>query len=44
MYEIDLSTVMLIGLDDYKTKVITLNDEFIVEVDSKKLMDNSCKT
>ena len=43
MYEIDLSTVMLIGLDDYRTKIITLDDEFIVEYDSKKLIDNSCK-
>jgi len=43
MYEIDLSTVMLIGLDDNKTKVITLDDEFVVEIDSKKIIDNSCK-
>ena len=43
MYEIDLSTVMLIGLDDYKTKVITLDGEFIIDIDSKKIIDNSCK-
>ena len=43
MYEIDLSTVMLIGLDDDKTKVITLDNEFIIDIDSKKIMDNSCK-
>ena len=43
MYEIDLSTVMLIGLDDEKTKVITLDSEFIIDTDSKKIVDNSCK-
>ena len=43
MYEIDLSTVMLIGLDDIKTKVITMDDDFILDIDSKKLIDNSCK-
>ena len=43
MYEIDLSTVMLIGIDDFKTKVVTLDNEFIIDIDSKKIMDNSCK-
>ena len=43
MYEIDLSTLMLIGLDDEKTKIITLDDEFIINIDSKKIIDNSCK-
>ena len=43
MYEIDLSTVMLIGIDESKTKVVTLEDEFILDIDSKKIMDNSCK-
>ena len=43
MYEIDLSTVMLIGIDESKTKVVTLDDEFIFDIDSKKIMDNSCK-
>ena len=43
MYEIDLSTVMLIGIDESKTKVVTLDDEFIIDIDSKKIMDNSCK-
>jgi len=43
MYEIDLSTVMLIGLDEYKTKIITLDNEFILDLDSKKIIDNSCK-
>ena len=43
MYEIDLSTVMLIGLDDVKTKIITMDNEFILDIDSKKIIDNSCK-
>ena len=43
MYEIDLSTVMLIGIDDDKTKVITLDNEFIINLDSKKIIDDSCK-
>ena len=43
MYEIDLSTVMLIGIDEYKTRVITVDGEFIVDVDTKKIIDNSCK-
>jgi len=43
VYEIDLSTVMLIGIDESKTKVVTLEDEFILDIDSKNIMDNSCK-
>jgi len=43
MYEIDLSTVMLVGLDDIKTKIITMDNEFILDIDSKKIIDNSCK-
>ena len=43
MYEIDLSTVMLVGLDDIKTKIITMDNEFVLDIDSKKIIDNSCK-
>ena len=43
MYEIDLSTLMLIGIDEYKTRVITIDSEFIVNFDTKKIIDNSCK-
>lgn len=43
MYEIDLSTVMLIGINEDKTKVITTDSEFIINCDSKKIIDNSCK-
>ena len=43
MVEIDLSTLMLIGIDEFNTKVITFDTEFIVDVNSKKIVDNSCK-
>jgi competence protein ComK len=43
MYEIDLSTLLLIGIDDDTTKVITMDNEFIIDVNSKKIIDNSCK-
>lgn len=43
MYEIDLSTVMLIGIDDNNTKVVTFDSEFIINESSKRIIDNSCK-
>ena len=43
MYEIDLSTLLLIGLNDESTKVVTTEGEFIVNNYSKKIIDNSCK-
>lgn len=43
MYEIDLSTLMLIGIDDSRTLVVTLDKEFIVDECAKKIIDNSCK-
>ena len=43
MYEIDLSTLMLIGIDENKTKIITFDNEFIVDLSTKKIIDNSCK-
>lgn len=43
MYEIDLSTLMLIGLDDVSTKVVTADNEFIIKESCKKIMDNSCR-
>ena len=43
MYEINLSTLMLIGIDDKSTKVITTTDEFIVSESSKKIIDDSCR-
>lgn len=43
MYEIDLSTLMLIGIDDETTKVVTLDDEFIIKLSSKSIIQNSCE-
>ena len=43
MYEIDLSTLMLIGIDDSRTLVVTLEKEFIVDECAQKIIDNSCK-
>ena len=43
MYEIDLSTLMLIGIDDETTKIVTSENEFIIRESCKKIMDNSCK-
>ena len=43
MYEIDLSTLILIGLDEVTTRVITTDRDFIVNESSKKIIDNSCR-
>ena len=43
MYEIDLSTIMLIGIDEETTKVVTTESEYIINCNSKKIIDNSCK-
>lgn len=43
MPEIDLSTLMLIGLNDNLTRIITIDDEFIFKESCKKLLDNSCR-
>ena len=43
MYEIDLSTLMLISINDESTKVITKDEEFIVNFSVKKIIDNSCR-
>ena len=43
MYEIDLSTIMLIGINDSTTKIITINDEFIVNISAKKIIGESCR-
>lgn len=42
MYEIDASTIMLIGIDNENTKVITTEDEFIINESSKNIINNSC--
>ena len=43
MYEIDLSTLMLIGIDDNTTKIVTTEKEFIIKESCKKIIDDSCK-
>ena len=43
MYEINLSTLMLIGLDDKSTKIVTSEDEFICNYCSKDIINNACK-
>lgn len=43
MYEIDLSTLMLIGIDDNTTKVITIDNEFIIGESCRTIIDNSCR-
>ncbi len=43
MYEIDLSTLMLIGINDESTKIITVDNEFVVNESCKKIVDNSCR-
>ena len=43
MYEIDLSTLILIGINDEATRVITSENDFVVKTDSKSIINNSCK-
>lgn len=43
MAEIDLSTLMLIGLEEEQTKVVTNDNEFIVNCSAKKIIEDSCK-
>lgn len=43
MYEIDLSTLLLIGIDDVSTKIVTLDGELIINDNSKDIINNSCK-
>lgn len=43
MYEINLSTLMLIGSDDNSTRIVTMEEDLIVNTSCKKIVDNSCK-
>lgn len=43
MYEIDLSTLLLISEENNTTRVITYDGEFVVEENVKKIIDNSCR-
>ena len=42
MYEIDMSTLMLIGQDDGTTKVITKVKDFVVQDNAKSIIEHSC--
>ena len=43
MYEIDLSTLMLIGIDDKSTKVVTTMNDFIINMSCRDIIERSCK-
>ena len=43
MYEIDLSTLLLIGIDEKTTKVVDFNGEYIIKECSKNIVNYSCK-
>lgn len=43
MYEIDLSTLMLIGIDELSTRIVTFNDDFVINDDCKNIINESCK-
>lgn len=42
MYEIDLSTLLLISLNDESTKVVTFDSEFIINCNVKDIINKSC--
>ena len=42
-YEIDISTLIIIGLSLDKSKVITSDNEYVVNCSSTDIVDNSCK-
>lgn len=44
MYEINGDTLCLIEIDNYNTKVIEKNEEFIVKENIHKIVDESCKS
>jgi len=43
MYEIDLSTLMLIGLNDISTRIVTMDNDFVVNQNCREIINNSCK-
>ena len=42
-YEINSGTVAVIPIDDNSTKIVELEQEFVVMENSMKIIDNSCK-
>ena len=43
MHEIDLSTLLLIGIDDISTKIVSYDEDLIVNNSCKEIVNNSCK-
>lgn len=43
MYEIDLSTLLLIGIDEKTTKVVDFNGEYLIDDNAKNIINYSCK-
>lgn len=43
MYEIDLSTLLLMGIDEESTKIVDLDGEFVVSDNVKNIVNYSCK-
>lgn len=44
MYEINADTLCLIEIDNYHTKVVEKNDEFLVNENIHKIVDESCRS
>lgn len=42
-YEIDRSTLMLMSEGENKTRVFTYDDEFVVDINVKKIINDSCR-
>ena len=43
MEEIDLSTLLLIGIDEEHTRVYTIDSELVINKSAKKIIEDSCK-
>ncbi len=42
-YEINASTIAILSIDDYKSKIIEEDNSFIVERTTPKIIDDSCR-
>jgi len=43
MYEIDLSTLLLIGIDEKSTRVVCLDGDLLISDNAKNIINYSCK-
>ena len=43
MYEIDLSTLLLMGISEELTKVVCLGEELLIDDNAKNIINYSCK-